>query len=452
MKKFYPKQTKYRSLAVLAILVSSTITHAQNLVSNSSFSGGSSTGWTPNSGSSIEVNPETTYGGPSGSIYVTEIDIERSLNQQVCVMPGLSYTFSYGAARRPQSGTPANPGIQVKVTGTTTNTNYVNSTQLYTSTTWDLQAKSFTITIPSSSTDKKLNIQFVPNNNSSTYGVLISDIELAPAGTNPISISGPSTSVVSSPNNYSLTGSPAGASYSWSFSGDANNTSSASAAPTNISWASMGAKTVSVALSNGVCTMATYSQPMNISAILAIRLVNFTGEVKGNTSLLTWTTENETNARYFVMERSATGSDFDSIGMQVSINANAAYTYQFTDETPLNGKNYYRLRHLDIDGNVYYSKVILLASDAVTATGKMQVYPNPAISTVNYMITSEKSGPVIIQVFNLSGILLMTNQQQLSIGTNRQSFGVSSLKSGNYFLKVVDAGGTMQFIQAFSKI
>ncbi len=452
MKKLNPKQTKYLMVAVLAILVCPTIACAQNLVSNSNFSGGSYTGWTPNSGSSIETNPETTYGGPSGSIYVTEIDVERTLNQQVCILPGLSYTFSYSAGRRPQSVTPARPGVQVKVTGANTNTSYVNNTERYSNTTWNLQAKSFTITIPSSSTDKKLNIQFVSTNNNTTYGVVISDIELAPVATNPISINGSSTSVVSYPNNYSLTGSPAGTSYSWSFSGDANITSSSSAAPTGISWPSMGAKMVSVALSNGVCTMATYSLPVTISAILAVQLVNFTGELKDNTSLLTWTTEEETDGRYFIIERSATGSDFDSIGMKISINANTAFTYQFRDEAPLNGKNYYRLRRLDTDGNVTYSKVILLGDEAVTTTGKMQLYPNPAISTINYTITSEKTGLMTIQVFNLSGILMMTNQQQIAVGANRQSLSISSLRSGNYFLKVTDAQGILQYIQAFSKI
>src|ERR1700712_4297453 len=86
--------------------------HAQNLVVNSNFTGGSSTGWS--TGSSIEINPQSVYGGPSSSIYVTEIDMERSLSQQVCILPGLSYTFTYQASRRPQSGSPASPGITVK--------------------------------------------------------------------------------------------------------------------------------------------------------------------------------------------------------------------------------------------------------------------------------------------------------------------------------------------------
>src|SRR5882757_11445997 len=80
-------------LAVLMIATASLPSQAQNLISNSNFTGGSSSGWT--TGCSVEVNPQSVYGGPSSSIYVTEIDMERCLSQQVCILPGLSYTFTY---------------------------------------------------------------------------------------------------------------------------------------------------------------------------------------------------------------------------------------------------------------------------------------------------------------------------------------------------------------------
>ncbi|HXO75754.1 MAG TPA: DUF642 domain-containing protein, partial [Puia sp.] len=222
---------------------------AQNLVVNSAFAGGSTTGWSTSS--SIEINPQSTYGGPSSSIYVTEIDMERSLSQQVCVLKGLTYTFTYQAARRPQVGSPASTGIKVTVTGVTSNTSYVNSIQAYTNTGWTPQSMTFTVTIPSNSTDKKINIEFTPNNSTTTYGVIVWDIELAPASTNALSINGPVTSGVSTPNNFSLTNSPAGASYNWAFSADASSASSTSATPTGISWASIGSKSVTASISNG---------------------------------------------------------------------------------------------------------------------------------------------------------------------------------------------------------
>jgi hypothetical protein len=436
-------------LAVLMIATALS-TQAQNLVSNSNFSGGSSSGWT--TGCSVEVNPQSTYGGPSGSIYVTEIDVERCLSQQVCILPGLSYTLAYTATRRPQSGSPANPGLQVKVTGNVSNTNYVNNIKAYTNTTWNLQTQSFTITVPAGSADTKLNIQFLPNNNSTTYGVILSDIELAPTSASALSIGGPTTSAVAVSNSYYLTGSPSGASYNWSFSNGANFATSASATPSNITWSTMGTKTVSVAISNSVCTMASYSQTVNVSAILAVQLSDFTGESKDNDGLLSWAMANGAGTEYFVIERSADGNIFDSIGMIAWINNAAAYTYHFTDKSMLNGNNFYRLRTVNRDGATSYSGVVILTNNFTLTTGKMNIFPNPATALLNFEIASATGGEVTVQVFNLSGILMIKKQLQLSAGNNLQSLPTSMLRTGNYFLQVSNAQGTVRYMQAFARI
>jgi len=77
---------------VLAILLWPFCMSAQNLTTNSSFSNGS-TGWTGSC--SVEVNPETVYGGLNASNNVTEIDEERCLDQNVCIMAGVTYKLTF---------------------------------------------------------------------------------------------------------------------------------------------------------------------------------------------------------------------------------------------------------------------------------------------------------------------------------------------------------------------
>src|SRR5687767_4468099 len=81
-----------------------------NLITNPDFSGGS-TGWSTNC--TIEINPETVYGGSVSSNRVTEIDTERCLYQDVTITPGTIYTLSYRAARRIGGPTPATVGVNV---------------------------------------------------------------------------------------------------------------------------------------------------------------------------------------------------------------------------------------------------------------------------------------------------------------------------------------------------
>jgi len=449
MKKLYPVKTTYSRFFLAMIVVGMHVSNlqGQNLVVNSDFTGGSSSGWSTSS--SIEINPQTIYGGPSSSVYVSEIDVERTLNQQVCILPGLSYTLTYQVTRRPQSSTPSAPGIKLLVTGVSSAVNYINSNQSYTNTTWSVQTKTFTFTVPSNATDKKVNIQFQPRNNNSTFGVLVWDIELAPAGTDPLSIMGPVTSGVATPNNFFVENSPAGTSYNWSFSDDASRATSTSAAPTGITWSSLGTKDVSVSVSNGACTMATYTKSVAISAILPVQWTGFTGTIRGGDAFLAWNTTGESNGNYFTVLRSVDGTRFDSIGVVGP--AGVSHNYQFTDPATPGGDIYYRICYVRLDGTALYSRVIVLHnSSALDGTG-MRLFPNPAISTLNYAIESEEPTRVSILVYNPAGVLLYARQAQLSVGVNQGVIGIDDLKRGSYFLKIVDARGDLRGVRTFIK-
>lgn len=179
-------------------------------------------------------------------------------------------------------------------------------------------------------------------------------------------------------------------------------------------------------------------------------IISFTGEVNDNNGQLTWTIENETNIKWFVIERSGDGSRFDSIGMVTGINNAHHFSYSYTDTRLLSGNNYYRLREVDGDGYFRYSKWISLINTAVSP--KIKVFPNPASAVINYTIASASADQVTVQIFNLAGVLVVALQQQLSAGINQESIAISALKTGNYFLKVIDKTGSNQHVQLFAKI
>jgi len=167
---------------------------------------------------------------------------------------------------------------------------------------------------------------------------------------------------------------------------------------------------------------------------------------------LNWTMENQTNCKWFVIERSANASSFDSVGVVMGTNNTHNTDYSFTDKRMLSGNNYYRLRQVDNEGISKYSKVVCLYNAAKPVVSKnIQLYPNPASSVVNYTLNSSAAASVIVQVYNMSGVLVLTQQQQLTSGVNQQSVAISTLKSGNYFLKVSSQNGA-QYEQTFVKL
>lgn len=104
------------------------------------------------------------------------------------------------------------------------------------------------------------------------------------------------------------------------------------------------------------------SHPM-CSSVLPIELIYFKAETcKFNEVCFNWETASEINNNHYEVERSLDALNF---GPVLSLNTkapdgNSHYTisYTGTDESPINGINYYRLKQVDNDQTISYSKVI----------------------------------------------------------------------------------------------
>ena len=113
------------------------------------------------------------------------------------------------------------------------------------------------------------------------------------------------------------------------------------------------------------------------TGIIPVQLMFFKGQALGNQTKLTWATATELNSDFFVVERSLDLVNYESIGQIKSAgNSRTKIDYKFTDEAPLPGINYYRLKQVDRDGSKDFSKIVAVnvTSDAPTFV----IYPNPA--------------------------------------------------------------------------
>lgn len=97
-------------------------------------------------------------------------------------------------------------------------------------------------------------------------------------------------------------------------------------------------------------------------ASLPVELLFFSGKKEGASVLLSFATATETNNAFFVIERSADGRTFREIGqVHGAGNSQERQDYHFTDEKPLNGANFYRLRQVDVDGAASLGPLIRVA-------------------------------------------------------------------------------------------
>ena len=97
---------------------------------------------------------------------------------------------------------------------------------------------------------------------------------------------------------------------------------------------------------------------------LPIELIKFEGKAEDRGNLIKWTTATENNNDYFTLLWSDNGTKFTPIykrpGAGNSINK---LEYEYLDETPSIGVNYYTLRQTDYDGKYEDSYTISVVSD-----------------------------------------------------------------------------------------
>jgi Secretion system C-terminal sorting domain len=153
---------------------------------------------------------------------------------------------------------------------------------------------------------------------------------------------------------------------------------------------------------------------------------------------ISWQTASEQDNASFQIERSANAVDFSPIGeIKGAGNSKAVNNYTFTDVTPLSGINYYRLQTLDYFGKTSLSKIV-----AVNFTDKnndkVSTYPNPAGDVLRLDVTALEASNTIVNVTDLAGRVLLSQNVSVNKGTNLLPLSISNLTSGMYLVKMND--------------
>jgi hypothetical protein len=184
----------------------------------------------------------------------------------------------------------------------------------------------------------------------------------------------------------------------------------------------------------------------NSLTTLPVIIGSFTGRRVNGTTLLSWTTESESNSRRFEIGRSTDGSDWTTIGQVAAAgNSSTALSYQFADTVSLQGGNslYYRLRLADKDGGYTYSGVVLVKSydNEMVALQLSRIAPNPIGSEMEITCTVPGSGPVEVLLRDMAGITLIHRKYTANRGDNVWRLtNLNGLAQGIYIVQVLQGG------------
>ena len=169
--------------------------------------------------------------------------------------------------------------------------------------------------------------------------------------------------------------------------------------------------------------------------ILPITLQSFTATAKNNKSYLQWTTAAERNNDYMAVERSRDGKRFAEIGQVAGAGTtDVEQTYNFVDERPFDGINYYRLRQVDFDGKSEYHRVVSVLIDRKGED--IRIAPTAASDKIAIYLPQTTKSSAQMNIYDVTGKLWYTGV--LPAGVNEESLDVSNLPNGHYILQVIE--------------
>lgn len=173
----------------------------------------------------------------------------------------------------------------------------------------------------------------------------------------------------------------------------------------------------------------------NECALVPVDLIAFDGVLVKDAVELSWATASETNNDFFTLERSSDGARFEIIAtIQGAGNSLITQNYQYLDQAPQLGLNYYRLSQTDFDGTQKHSEVIAIRYAKATKT---QIQPNPfSGETFQLIYETPQEGLLTIGIYTLTGKLLRREQVMLEAGASVLDFTMPDLSTGMYLVEM----------------
>jgi hypothetical protein len=157
---------------------------------------------------------------------------------------------------------------------------------------------------------------------------------------------------------------------------------------------------------------------------LPVSWLGFSARLEGKVVRLNWQTAAEENNEGFTVQRSNDGAQWKAIGAVAA----GAFDYVFTDESPLNGTGYYRIRQTDTDGRFSFSQVASVRLESTEAF----TFPNPFSDQLTVFSAETDE----VEVYDASGRRVLT-YMHLGGGAQVQKM---VLKPGVYTLRLRSSG------------
>ncbi len=164
---------------------------------------------------------------------------------------------------------------------------------------------------------------------------------------------------------------------------------------------------------------------------LPMELMYFDAWPEVGSNRLRWATASEENSAWFEVERSVSDFRFETIGRVAAAGSSRAERwYEFSDDEPLDGVCYYRLRMVDTDGTFSFSPVRQVHNSSLK--GGLRVFPSPAREVLQVETSAPAGQEARWQIWDFLGRLWL---QGYASGDDLWEISLHTLPAGSYVLQ-----------------
>jgi hypothetical protein len=147
--------------------------------------------------------------------------------------------------------------------------------------------------------------------------------------------------------------------------------------------------------------------------------------------LLTWKAPSTDATTDFDIERSADGIHFTNIGNITATSQRCQLPFNFTDDKPLIGKNYYRLKITGDNRTSFYSKVLVIGNNKEGF--EIIAITNGQENTIIYF-NSVKQQAIQMELVAADGKIIYKNSKTILAGSGSINLPLKNLARGVYTL------------------
>ncbi len=172
-------------------------------------------------------------------------------------------------------------------------------------------------------------------------------------------------------------------------------------------------------------------------SILPVKLISFDAARKNKDALINWKVAAESNMKGYQLEKADNNNNYKPVTFIQAHNDYKNNLYSYTDANAFANAStiQYRLKQIDNDGKVQYSKIVSLKAGAAINN---IVFANPFNGSLRLQLNLANASKISINIYDMKGNLVGSEKPAM-YSASSNSIEVKSaarLNSGMYILKV----------------